>query len=396
MFPLRGCRFIGATIDTRINQLVDIIRSHQLNDTFTSLQRYELNSRGLEVDRVNVILELTDHAAPLVQMTVRDICRDGKKLVYSQLTAQSEYKTDAPLLNFPDFYNVENEALGQRVYYPENSLPVLVEPLIKTSRDLDRLRLPKLDRAGRIPQAIEIARIFHDKLGSVCLGCGVIQGPWSMAAGLRGFKNILYDTKRDIDFVHAVLGFCVEVCVMYANALLANGLDLVILTDGWASIGECISPEIFDRLVVPYTGRVFSRLPQKSAVWLGIWGIRHAPDWRDIIRGEIAAGTSAVFIGDPDCYSIDLSEAKRILVKHGVHLWVGVDAEVIRFGNIKERVSDLILKADSDGGLTVYANWITYDCPPERIRCFVDSVKSISSNPALFLKNRLPSGREGD
>ena len=53
--------------------------------------------------------------------------------------AVAEYKADAPLLNFPDFYNIENEALGQRVHYPENSLPVLIEPLVKTYQDLDRL-----------------------------------------------------------------------------------------------------------------------------------------------------------------------------------------------------------------------------------------------------------------
>jgi len=313
-------------------------------------------------------------------MTVKEICRDNKKLICSQLTAMSDYKSDAPLLNFPDFYNIENEAVGQRVYYPENSLPVLIEPLIKNHKDLDRLKLPDLEQAGRLPQTMEIARIFNEKLGSDCLGCGLIQGPWSMAAGLRGFKDLLYDTKRDIDFVHEILGFCAELSVMYANALLSNGLDLVILTDGWASIGECISPENFYRLVVPYTGRVFSRLPQKSAVWLGIWGISHAPDWRDIIRREIAAGTSAVFIGDPDCSGIDMVEAKKILEIHDVQLWVGVDAEVIRFGNIKERVKDLINAASGGGrGITVYANWITYDCPPERVRCFVESVKSIGS-----------------
>lgn len=353
-----------------------------MSEAFTSMQRYAFNSRGLEVDRANVILELTDHAAPLAQMTVKEISQDSKKLLYSQLMAVAEYKADAPLLNFPDFYNIENEALGQRVHYPENSLPVLIEPLVKTYQDLDRLRLSDLEQAGRIPQAIEIARIFNEKLGSVCLGCSLVQGPWSMAAGLRGFKDLLYDTKRDIDFVHRILEFCVEVCVKYANALLSNGLDLVIFTDGWASIGDCISPEIFHRLVVPYTGRVFSRLPENSVVWLGIWGIRQASDWRDIIRGQIAAGTSAVFIGDPDCSCIDLAEARKILAKHDVQLWIGVDAEVIRFGNIEEHVGKLI-NAASSGVLTVYANWITYDCPPERVRRFVGSVKDLTSRPAL-------------
>lgn len=240
----------------------------------TSLARYEHHCRGKQTERVNVILELTDHAAPRVQMTVRDICRDGRKLIYSQLAAQSAYETDAPLLNFPDFYNVENEALGQKVHFSENSLPVLVEPLIKSPQDLKKLCLPDPEKSGRLPQTLEIVRTFHDKLGSVCLGCGLIQGPWSMAAGLRGFKDFLYDTRRDVDFVHAILELCVEVCVSYARALLANGLKLVILTDGWASIGECISPEIFHRLVVPYTARVFSRLPKQKAVWLGIPGVK--------------------------------------------------------------------------------------------------------------------------
>ena len=357
-----------------------MIGNYQLSESFTSLQRYAFSSRGLKVDRANVILELTDHAAPMAQMTVREISQDHKKLIYSQLKVMAEYKADAPLLNFPDFYNIENEALGQRVHYPENSLPVLVEPLVKTYQDFDRLELPDLEQAGRIPQAIEIARIFNEKLGSVCLGCSLVQAPWSMAAGLRGFTNLLYDTKRDIDFVHRILDFCVEVCVKYANALLSNGLALVIFTDAWASIGECISPDIFHRFVVPYTGRVLSRLPKNSAVWFGIWGIRHASDWRDIIRGQIATGTPAVFIGDPDCSSIDLAEVRKILAKHDTQLWIGVDAEVIRFGNIEEHVGNLI-NAASSGVLTVFANWITYDCPPERVRRFVESVKDLTSHP---------------
>lgn len=74
-----------------------------MSEAFTSMQRYAFNSRGLEVDRANVILELTDHAAPLAQMTVKEISQDSKKLLYSQLMAVAEYKADAPLLNFPDF-----------------------------------------------------------------------------------------------------------------------------------------------------------------------------------------------------------------------------------------------------------------------------------------------------
>lgn len=49
-----------------------------MSEAFTSMQRYAFNSRGLEVDRANVILELTDHAAPLAQMTVKEISQDSK------------------------------------------------------------------------------------------------------------------------------------------------------------------------------------------------------------------------------------------------------------------------------------------------------------------------------
>ena len=60
-----------------------MIGDYQLSEAFTSMQRYAFNSRGLEVDRANVILELTDHAAPLAQMTVRKSPKTVKITLFS-------------------------------------------------------------------------------------------------------------------------------------------------------------------------------------------------------------------------------------------------------------------------------------------------------------------------
>jgi hypothetical protein len=119
---------------------------------------------------------------------------------------------------FADPYNYEAEALGAKMLFPEDSFPVILEPLIKEPSDLKRLKIPDFTKAGRCPYVIASTKLSMEKLGDVAGTAAVATAPWSMAAQIRGFNNLIRDTRKNPEFAHKILDFCVDVIEAWITA----------------------------------------------------------------------------------------------------------------------------------------------------------------------------------
>ncbi len=81
---------------------------------------------------------------------------EPEALVRGALSAARDFGFDLPNLGW-DVYNIEAEALGQRVVYFDDLTPACdnAAPLIAEAADLARLKPPDPETAGRMPHVLE-------------------------------------------------------------------------------------------------------------------------------------------------------------------------------------------------------------------------------------------------
>jgi hypothetical protein len=134
---------------------------------------------------------------------------DAETLVRGILTTSRDLGFDTPSFIW-DAYNVEAEALGVPLVTFEDMAPALdnLTPLIRDETDLARLKAPDPATAGRMPF---VAEVLH--LGKELTGRRPYHGfcaPFTMAAHLMTFENLIVQIKQNPAFVHKVMDFIVD------------------------------------------------------------------------------------------------------------------------------------------------------------------------------------------
>ncbi|MBI5440917.1 MAG: hypothetical protein HY900_06875, partial [Deltaproteobacteria bacterium] len=101
--------------------------------------------------RVVIAAQSNDHSARLAGVPTERFFTDAATFARTQLLVSAYYGFDAPV-DIWDAYNIEAEALGQRIVYPADGIPDAdrTQPLIRTPADLDRVAPPDPYRSGRM------------------------------------------------------------------------------------------------------------------------------------------------------------------------------------------------------------------------------------------------------
>jgi len=159
-----------------------------------------------------------EHAAGLIGKTPWEVSRDGRLLSKAHIEAFRLYN-HRPVVVGIDIYNLEAEAYGATVDKPAGTgVPAIFRHPYSSAKELMTLEPfnPKTD--GRIPMVIEAAGRVADECPEADVRIP-LSGPFSLAANLMGFENILCEIQTSPDLViralrHLVAGqveFCEEV-----------------------------------------------------------------------------------------------------------------------------------------------------------------------------------------
>jgi len=130
------------------------------------------------------------------------------------------------------------EALGGEVCYPLEGIPSIVKhPLQDMSSGL-----PEPDVSGQMPQVSESYRMVSEGLqGRAALACN-LEGPVTKAALLRGMENLVMDMELQPDLAREIVGFAVEQCSLFMEAVYAaSSPDFIFIaaaTDNPDILGE--------------------------------------------------------------------------------------------------------------------------------------------------------------
>ena len=179
-----------------------------------------------------------DHTAHLAGVAPQRFFTDALTFVRTQLLVSEYYRVDAPI-NFWDVYNIEAEALGQKVDYDPEGIPDAdrTRPLISKPSDLDHLSPSDPYKSGRMPWVLQVNKAFLEMAGK--LECAYFTAPFSLAVNIRGYENLIDDMFERPDFVHRLFKFlCDDVLSPYIEVMRSEiGMPDLFMDgrDAWAS-----------------------------------------------------------------------------------------------------------------------------------------------------------------
>ena len=370
-------------LEKGLPQLIERLSAIYSNMEVTPRERGRITARFQEADRVPVTMQIHDHAAPLSGLTVREICTDPSKLYFTQLTALDKYGHDS-LISIVDVYNLEAEALGSVLKFPENSIPVIVSHVLKEQKDLDELEFPDPYSDGRMKDQLKVFEL-HEQSGlneyiDAGFGCSA---PFSMAVGLRGFTSLVFDMAKEPDFAHRIMQFCTDLALEYGKVISGETGKVISYPDAWASFPN-ISPAQWDEFVLPYITQLLKGMNGKAFL-SGVWGLtRYDNDWRKSLRKFIASGSSLLRVYDDDLDRMDLSALKEIALYHKRQYAISLDSELILQSTKKgltRRIGEFMKEIEPSGGFSINASMIPMGCPPEKVKGFIDVVKEVGRYP---------------
>ncbi len=205
----------------------------------------------------------------------------------SQVSAYEQLGQDVVAVDVD--LQIEAEAMGSVLAFPEQQLCYVETPALKEKRNLDRLKIPNPSLDGRLPYIFEGCREIKKAITEAPVG-GVLVGPWSIAASLRGLQELIMDTFEDPEFVHSLLEITTEAARVCGEAMLATGASLSY-TDP-ASSCDVISPALYKKFIKPRHTSLFDYFKAKKVgVTLHVCGNSYP-----ILQDLVETGATALSI----------------------------------------------------------------------------------------------------
>jgi uroporphyrinogen-III decarboxylase len=180
--------------------------------------------RGLELIKSAFRLETVDripwvpfvgvHAAKLLGIGSTEYLKSSGHIVDGVSKAIELYNPDGIPVIFD--LQVEAEALGCRLQWPDNSPPSVISHPLQEGVNIGDLKIPS-PTDGRIAVVMDAARQIRKKHPDIAL-YGLITGPFTLALHLMG-TDIFMKMFEDPDEVNKVMSFCTDVGKMMARDL---------------------------------------------------------------------------------------------------------------------------------------------------------------------------------
>jgi uroporphyrinogen decarboxylase len=143
------------------------------------------------------------------------------------------------------------ESYGCTVKMPDDGSALITEHVVNTIDDLKRIEKSGPVRLGRIGRNF---RLITEMISRFTLLRGALDGgPFSLAAILGGVEPVSRKIIREPAFVERLVEFCTGISIMFAQSMVAAGVDAIILGDPTAGL---LSPKQYEKFAGPYVKQV--------------------------------------------------------------------------------------------------------------------------------------------
>jgi uroporphyrinogen decarboxylase len=316
-------------------------------------------------DRIPVGLILGSFRARVLGCSLKDYWTDGKKLAEATVACYELFQHDSVDIAWD--IALEAETAGAPLEFPGDSVPQVQHHILSQKSALASLRLPDPDRSGRFPQYIEACRAVVNTLHGPALS-GTVTGPWTIATGLRGAQELIYDTADDPNFVEDLMRFTAEVTKILGSRVIETGVSLAM--GEAASSCSLISPAIYRRFIKPRHQEIvqFFRA-RKAGLSLHVCGYIDP-----IMEDLVDLGIVALSLDSPSSLRrmVEVSQKKIVLIGNvATSLFVSGTRE-----EIESSVQECIRVAASGGAYILSSGCeLPYNATRERIQFFIKAAR---------------------
>ncbi|MCP4622180.1 MAG: uroporphyrinogen decarboxylase [bacterium] len=236
-----------------------------------SIDRFKSTISFEETDRVPVFSHIYGLASRLNHISLKDYLNSGELLAFCQLESWKRFGYDAVTV-FAD-NSLEAEALGSKVFYPDNAYPQIDEYCLNDIGEWKNLSIPDPEEDGRMPIIIEACRILKEQVGEEAAVVGTVQGPMTLAGQLLGIGKLIYFiVDHPAEFCN-LLNFTTRVMVAFGKALIVAGAHVIHIFDPSSSC-SVINRAVFSEYLLPNLKQAFKEFKNSGApiCWLNITG----------------------------------------------------------------------------------------------------------------------------
>lgn len=345
-------------------------------------RRFAAGFQG-EPDRVPVTAQSNDHTTFLLGLNCRDFYANPATFVKGQMVVAEYYGLDL-IPNSYDCYNIEAEALGQRLIWTDHAMPDVDtdQPLLAEKGRLDRLVPSVPGESGRMPYVLGIGRAVRELAGlpSPPIFCA----PFSLAVALRGYMNLVRDFRQDPAFAHRLFELLVDQVLIPWVQLLQKEVPeapYLLGADAW-SAPPIIDLRIQEEFIVPYA----QRLQEKAAgafVMQG-WGFSSFAEPERFLETLLRMKIPYIYGMDPEPERLGPEPFKAWSVKHGLPLCLGIHSDLLRDGPVEaiaERVRNYVRAGAPGGRFFFFLNDIPADTPPAHIHAAIAAIRQFGTYP---------------
>lgn len=246
------------------------------------------------------------HAGKLLGYTAEEVLKDGDKLFQALMEVNKLYKPSGQPVIFD--LQVEAECLGCDLAWTKEAPPSVAHHPLEGEEELITpcyCTIPTRD-CGRIPMIRDVMRRMKEAVGDTTALYGLICGPFTLAAHLRG-NDIFMDMYDDEEAVESFLAYCTAVAKKMAEYYVESGMDVIAVVDPLISQ---ISSEHFEQFMSEPFSQLFTHIRN-----LGVFS-------SFFVCGDATRNIEVMCQTNPDSISIDenvdLVAAKRITDRYNV------------------------------------------------------------------------------
>ncbi|MEW6667381.1 MAG: uroporphyrinogen decarboxylase family protein [Thermodesulfobacteriota bacterium] len=222
-----------------------------------SVQRVSATLQGKPVDRRALCLVLSLYGARLIGAPLMKYYTDPETYARGQTSVLETFHPD--ILLGPFALPFQGEVFGSSVRFFDHQAPNLARPVITSAREINGLAAPDIDSHPRLLFIREAIRLMAARHGKEIPIAAIALDPVSLPAMIMGLDGWLDTLLLDKEGTGRMLELTLPCFVQWANALLADGANLMVLPVSVVN-PSIITRKIAVELAIPVLKDAFSQV----------------------------------------------------------------------------------------------------------------------------------------